>query len=113
MACLLRWLPFRRAIRIKKKTWDLKETVNLIKEAVLANWDEKHKGKKEDGKMGIGSSFSLFLMALIHPLPRPLSFDTTVVRRLNLNQKQYMMVLQKKGNTLENKKKIEEQSKKR
>ena len=97
-------VTFQRGYRDKKKM-KLKETISLIKVAVLTNWNKKHKGKKEDGEMGIGSSFSLFLMALLHPLPCPLSFDTTVVRTLNLNRKQYMMVLQKKGNTLENPKK--------
>ena len=45
MVCSLRWLPSRRAIRIEKKNnnknMKLKETINLITEAGLANWDEK------------------------------------------------------------------------
>jgi len=61
--------------------------------------------------MGIGK-FPLFSSwhSSVHC---PVLFHLTLVHRLNLNQKQYMMVLQKKGNTLENPppKKIEEKLK--
>ena len=67
--------------------------------------------KRETGDWGYGGSLSLFLMAFIHPLPHLLSFS--LMSRLILKQKKYMMVLQKRGNTLENqkkKKKLEELS---
>ena len=59
--------------------------------------------KRETGDWGYGVSLSLFLMAFIHPLPNLLSFS--LMSRLILKQKKYMMVLQKRGNTLENQKK--------
>ena len=59
--------------------------------------------KRETGDWGYGGSLSLFLMAFIHPLPHLLSFS--LMSRLILKQKKYMMVLQKRGNTLENQKK--------
>lgn len=60
-------VTFQKGYTDEKKTWDLKETINLIKEVVLANWNEKHKGKKEDGKMGIGK----FLLSFRHGTYQP------------------------------------------
>lgn len=54
--------------------------------------------------MGIGK-FPLSFPHGTYPPTAPILFHLTIVRRLNLNWKQYMMVLQKKGNTLENPKK--------
>lgn len=59
-----------------KRNMILKETIILITKAGLANWNEKHKGKKENGKREVPSLFSS-CMALIRPLPHPLSFDTS------------------------------------
>ena len=69
-------VTFQRGYRIKKRNMKLKETINLIKEAVLANWNKKTQGKKGRWQNGDREVPSLFLMALIRPLPRPLSFDT-------------------------------------
>ena len=100
MACLLRRLLSRRAIWMKRNMI-LKETIILITEAGLANWNEKHKGKKENGNREVPSLFSSWHLSAHCPI----LFHLTLVRRLNLNWKQYIMVLQKKGNTLENPKK--------
>ena len=84
-----------------EKKHDLKETIILITEAGLANWNEKHKGKKENGNRKVLSLFSSWHLSAHCPI----LFHLTLVCRLNLNWKQYMMVLQKKGCTLENPKK--------
>ena len=66
-------VTFQKGYTDEKKTWDLKETINLIKEAGLANWDKKHKGKKEDGEMGIGQ-FPLSFPHGTYPSTAPSSF---------------------------------------
>ena len=84
-----------------KRNMILKETIILITQAGLANWNKKHKGKKENGNREVPSLFSSWHLSAHCPI----LFHLTLVCRLNLNWKQYMMVLQKKGNTLENPKK--------
>ena len=63
----------------QKQEKNMKETIHLITEARLANWDKKCRDKKEDRRLGIGR-FPLFFSHCIYLPTAPSSFIFTSVQ---------------------------------